>query len=121
LKKKSRLIFLGTAGGRVTTFRLIRRSGGFYLETGDLKAQIDPGPGAFVYLKEKGLDYREIDLLLLSHIHLDHTADANTLIEACTDGGRCRRLTLAAPPSAVSGENRVILPYLIRRLAAERF
>ncbi len=117
MKKRIRALFLGTAGGRVVTFRLIRRSGGVLLELGDLRVQIDPGPGAFVYLKEKGIDYRRIDLLVLSHIHLDHSADANTLIEACTDGGRYRRLALAVPRSAVEGEDRVILPYLIRRLS----
>ncbi|MDQ7081625.1 MAG: MBL fold metallo-hydrolase [Aquificota bacterium] len=77
---------------------------------------MDPGPGAFVYLKELGLDYRSIDLIVLSHIHLDHTADVNTLIEACTDGGRRKDLSLFCPRSAVEGEDRVVLPYLLKRL-----
>ena len=77
---------------------------------------MDPGPGSFVYLKEIGVDYRDIDLLVLSHIHLDHTADVNTLIEACTDGGRRRDLYLFCPKSALEGEDRIVLPYLRRRL-----
>jgi len=117
LKTPSRVVFLGTAGGRVTTFRLVRRSGGFLVDFGDKKVHVDPGPGAFVYLKEKGINYTDIDLLVLSHIHLDHTADVNTLIEACTDGGKRRGLSLIAPRSAVEGGDRVVLPYLMSRLS----
>jgi len=117
LKTQTKIVFLGTAGGRVTTFRLIRKSGGFFIDFGSSRVHVDPGPGAFVYLKEKGVDYRTIDLIVLSHIHLDHTADVNTLIEACTDGGKHRNLALFAPVSAIEGEDRVILPYLRKRLS----
>ena len=116
--KPTRIVFLGTAGGRITTFRLVRRSGGFLIERDGYFVHVDPGPGAFVYLKELGIDYRDIKLLVISHLHLDHTADANTLIEACTDGGRLKELTLFAPRSVLEGENRVIFPYLRNRLKA---
>ncbi len=116
MRAPSKIIILGTAGGRVTTFRLVRRSGGFLVDFDGTKVHVDPGPGAFVYLKEKGIDYREISLIVLSHIHLDHTADVNTLIEACTDGGKRRGLSLVAPRSAVEGRDRVVLPYLMGRL-----
>lgn len=82
---------------------------------------VDPGPGAFVYLKELGIDFKTIDLIVLSHIHLDHTADVNTLIEACTDGGRRKELTLFCPKSAVEGDDRIVLPYLRRRLKGLSF
>jgi len=117
LKTPIKVVFLGTAGGRVTTFRLVRRSGGFFINFGDSTVHVDPGPGAFVYLKEKGIDYRDIDLIVLSHIHLDHTADVNTLIEACTDGGKRQGLGLMAPKSALEGRDRVVLPYLLKRLS----
>ena len=116
MRKRIELLFLGTAGGRTATFRLVRRSGGFLIRVGETLAHIDPGPGAFVYLKELGIDYRNVDLIVLSHIHLDHSADVNTLIEACTDGGKRKGLTLMCPESAVEGKDRVVLPYLIRRL-----
>ena len=114
---RSRILFLGTAGGRVTTFRLVRRSGGFLLDLSGTKVHVDPGPGAFVYLKECGIDYRDIDLVVLSHIHLDHSADLNTLLEACTDGGKHKNVSLFAPKSAVEGKDRVLLPYLKSRLS----
>ena len=116
MRTRNRIVFLGTAGGRITTFRLVRRSGGFLIDLEGMRVQVDPGPGAFVYLKELEIDYRSIDLIVLSHIHLDHTADVNTLIEACTDGGRRKDLSLFCPKSAVEGADRVVLPYLLKRL-----
>ncbi len=81
---------------------------------------VDPGPGAFVYLiRDHLIDPRNIDLIVLSHFHLDHSADLNTLIEAATDGGRKRHVSLFAPLSAVEGEDRVLLPYLRKRLVKE--
>ena len=117
MKKRIKVTFLGTAGGRVVTFRLVRRSGGFLIDFGDTLFHVDPGPGAFVYLKEKGISYTSVDLIVLSHIHLDHSADLNTLIEACTDGGKRKGLGLVAPESAIKGRDRVLLPYLIKRLS----
>ena len=118
---KSKLLILGTAGGRLVTFRLIKRSGGFLVERNGLYLHVDPGPGAFVYLKERGIDYRKIDLVVLSHLHLDHSADVNSVLEAATDGGKFRNVSLFAPKTAVIGEDRVILPYLRKRLVKEEF
>ncbi len=78
---------------------------------------VDPGPGAFVYLKEHGIDYRDIDIIVLSHIHLDHSADLNTLLEACTDGGKHKNVSLFAPKSAVEGKDKILLPYLKSRIS----
>jgi len=118
---KSKVIILGTAGGRLVTFRLIRRSGGFLVEKEGKYLHVDPGPGAFVYLKQLGIDYKSIELVVLSHLHLDHSADLNTILEAATDGGKYRGVSLFAPKSAVEGEDRVLLPYLRRRLVKEGF
>ncbi len=113
--------FLGTAGGRLVTFRLIKRSGGFLVSQNGSYLHVDPGPGAFVYLKELGIDYRDIDLVVLSHLHLDHSADLNTVIEAATDGGKFKNVSLFAPKTAIEGEDRVLLPYLRERLVKEEF
>ncbi|GAB6065131.1 MBL fold metallo-hydrolase [Aquifex pyrophilus] len=116
-----KLIFLGTAGGRIVTFNLIRRSGGFLIEKEGNYIHVDPGPGAFVYLYQLGIDYKKIDLVVLSHYHLDHSADLNTVLEAATNGGKYKNVSLFAPKSAVVGENRVLLPYLRKRLVKEEF
>jgi phosphoribosyl 1,2-cyclic phosphodiesterase len=115
-----RLIFLGTAGGRASVFRYLRRSGGFLLRLSDLWVHTDPGPGAFVYLHQMGFDPRQINCVVLSHVHLDHSADINSVIESATDGGKKREVVLFAPMSALEGENRVVLPFIRReRLAGE--
>jgi ribonuclease BN (tRNA processing enzyme) len=61
-----------------------------------------------------------VDCVVLSHIHLDHSADINSVIESATDGGKKREVVLFAPRSALEGENRVVLPFIRReRLAGE--
>jgi ribonuclease BN (tRNA processing enzyme) len=115
-----KLIFLGTAGGRASVFRYLRRSGGFLLRLSNLWVHTDPGPGAFVYLHQMGFDPRQINCVVLSHIHLDHSADINSVIESATDGGKKREVVLFAPRSALEGENRVVLPFIRKeRLAGE--
>ncbi len=115
-----KLIFLGTAGGRASVFRYLRRSGGFLLRISGLWVHTDPGPGAFVYLHQIGFDPRQIDCVVLSHIHLDHSADLNSVIESATDGGKRREVVLFAPKSAFEGESRVVLPFVRKeRLAGE--
>ncbi|NPB06673.1 MAG: MBL fold metallo-hydrolase [Aquificae bacterium] len=116
-----KVLFVGTAGGRVTTFRLLRRSGGFLVEQSGSFAHVDPGPGAFVYLKELGVPYTSLELFLLSHLHLDHSADLNALLEAATDGGKRDGVAVFAPKSVFEGEDRVLFPYLRRRLTREGF
>lgn len=118
---KNKIIFLGTAGGRIVTFNLIKRSGGFLVEDDGHYLHVDPGPGAFVYLHQLGIDYKKIELVVLSHLHLDHSADVNTILEAATKGGEYRNVSLFAPKSAVIGEDRVVLPYLRKRLIKEEF
>lgn len=116
-----RIVFLGTAGGRASVFRYLRRSGGFLLYLSDNLVHVDPGPGAFVYLHQLGIDPRYIDLVVLSHIHLDHSSDVNSVIESATDGGKLRRTAMFAPRSAFEGSQRVVLPFIRERLAMEGF
>jgi phosphoribosyl 1,2-cyclic phosphodiesterase len=79
---------------------------------GETRLHVDPGPGALV----RALSHvppcnpRELDAIVLSHKHLDHSGDANALIEAMTSGGFRRRGAIAAPADAFEGEP-VVLPY----------
>ncbi|MEJ7620118.1 MAG: MBL fold metallo-hydrolase [Aquificaceae bacterium] len=116
-----RIVFLGTAGGRASVFRFLRRSGGFLLFLSGSLVHVDPGPGAFVYLHQLGVDPRSIDLVVLSHIHLDHSSDVNAVIESATDGGKIRHVSLFAPRSAFEGHHRVVLPFIRERLVMEGF
>jgi phosphoribosyl 1,2-cyclic phosphodiesterase len=85
-------------------------------EGGDeTQIHVDPGPGALV----RALSHvppcnpRELDAIVLSHKHLDHSADVNALIEAMTSGGFRPRGAVFAPPDAFDSEA-VVLPYTRR-------
>jgi len=58
------------------------------------------------------LDPFKIDAVLLSHRHLDHSADVNVIIEAMTQGGFKKRGRLYAPRDALEGDDPVVLKYL---------
>ena len=79
---------------------------------GETRIHVDPGPGALV----RALSHvppcnpRELDAIVLSHKHLDHSGDVNVLIEAMTAGGFRPRGAVFAPADAFDGEP-VVLPY----------
>ena len=83
------------------------------MSVGGTHLYIDPGPGALVrclHSKPK-LDPSELDGIVLTHRHLDHSGDVNVMIEAMTEGGFKRRGTLFAPSDAL-GEDPVVLKYI---------
>ncbi|MHB9156244.1 MAG: MBL fold metallo-hydrolase [Endomicrobiales bacterium] len=106
--------FLGTAGARFVVAKQLRYSAGVYLHFAGKSIILDPGPGALVRCARSRppIDATALDALILTHSHIDHTSDANVLIDAMTLGGLRRRGTLFAPGECVNGEHRVILKYL---------
>jgi len=109
----SRIIFLGTGGARFVVFQQIRASGGMWMELDGTTLLIDPGPGSLVKMRAKRekLDPRDIDAIVLSHAHLDHSADLNIVIEAMTQGGSGRKGLVLLPRQAME-EPGLILDYL---------
>lgn len=109
------VLFLGSGGARFVVARQLRASGGMWLRFGTTQIHVDPGPGALV----RALSHvppcnpRELDAIVLSHKHLDHSGDVNALIEAMTSGGFRRRGALLAPADAFDEEH-VVLPYAVR-------
>lgn len=105
--------FLGTAGARVVVFKQLRASGGIWLQMKDKRVLIDPGPGSLVKAlsSRPKLDPTKLDAIILTHRHLDHSADVNVMIEAMTEGGWHRRGALFAPWDALE-EDPVVLKYL---------
>jgi ribonuclease BN (tRNA processing enzyme) len=43
---------------------------------------VDAGPGAFVRLGEMGIEFKELDTLLLTHLHIDHTGDVPGFVKS---------------------------------------
>jgi phosphoribosyl 1,2-cyclic phosphodiesterase len=98
----SSILFLGSGGARFVVARQLRASGGMWMRFDDTQIHVDPGPGALV----RALNHvppcnpRELDAIVLSHKHLDHSSDVNALIEAMTSGGFRRRGMVLAPADA---------------------
>jgi len=105
------ITFLGTAGARFMVSRQTAASGGIWLDLGGTRLLIDPGPGSIVQATGRGLDPETLSAIILSHRHLDHSADVNIMIEAMTNGGFNRHGRLYAPADAVEQEP-VIFSYL---------
>lgn len=106
---------MGTAGGRVSTFKYLRKSGGFILKIKNTFIHVDPGPGAFLNILPLGFRPWEMDMFVLSHIHLDHSADINTMLESAKVGAK-GEVAIGAPKDAFYGDSKVILDFLIKKV-----
>lgn len=107
--KKDKIIFLGTAGGRFSVFYQIRKSGGIWFYLGGKTFVIDPGPGALLHAISNKINMSKLDGVFLSHRHLDHCADINSVMEAMVISGKRPKYLLA--PSAALDEDPVVLQY----------
>jgi len=117
------LTFLGTGGGRVVVFRQLRHSGGMWLNLGGINVLIDPGPGSLVRIFERGFDTRDIDIVVVSHRHLDHSSDLNAVLESATESTKKQLPLLVCPEDVVSGEEPILLKYLkkgIKQIGIEK-
>ena len=83
-----------------------------WIRLGGTQIHVDPGPGALVRALSNvpPCNPRELEAIVLSHKHLDHSGDVNVLIEAMTSGGFRRRGAVLAPGDAFDSEP-VVLPY----------
>lgn len=111
-KSEDFIKFLGTAGARFVMIKQLRASGGLWISAAGKNILIDPGPGSIVRCASSRpkLDPSKLDALILTHRHLDHSADINVMIEAMTDGGFKKRGSVFCPQDALS-EDAVILKY----------
>jgi len=90
--------FLGTAGARFVVARQLRASAGVFIKMKGSNIILDPGPGTLVRCAKSKppIDIAALDAVILSHAHIDHTNDANILIDAMTGGGLKKRGILFA-------------------------
>lgn len=69
---------------------LIRSSSAYLLRACGRNILIDCGAGTIRRLLEAGVSYQDIDIILLTHRHPDHTADIAALLFACRYHGAPR-------------------------------
>jgi len=105
------ITFLGTAGARFMVARQLTASGGIWLSLGGTEILVDPGPGSIVQSTKRKFGADKLSAIILSHRHLDHSADINIMIEAMTQGGFKQHGWLFAPADALGAEP-VIYSYL---------
>ena len=105
------ITFLGTAGARIMVANQILASGGLWLNLSGTEILLDPGPGTIVQSTKRKLKADKLSAIILSHRHLDHSADTNIMIEAMTQGGFKRHGWLFAPADALGSEP-IIFSYL---------
>lgn len=109
-----RIIFLGTGGARHVMAKQLRATGGMLFMLNGANILVDPGPGSLLRLLAYAPDFapEKIDAIILTHKHIDHSADVNIYLDVMTRGGLDRRGILAAPGDAF-GEDGVIYKYLL--------
>ena len=103
--------FLGSGGSRYVVFDLLRKAGGIQFRFEEIFLHVDPGPCALYMAINFGIQPKYLDAVLLSHKHLDHSAEINSILESMTTGGRKKKGILLAPKDALEGEDKVILSY----------
>jgi phosphoribosyl 1,2-cyclic phosphodiesterase len=105
--------FLGTAGARFVMIRQLRSSGGTWISANKKNIILDPGPGSIVRcaLSRPKLDPGNLDAIILTHRHLDHSGDINVMIEAMTEGGFKKKGALFLPSDAIE-KDPIVFNYL---------
>ena len=102
----NKIKFLGTAGARFVVMKQLRASGGMWLSLDGTNVLIDPGPGSLVRClsSKPRLDPLDLDGIILTHRHLDHSNDINIMIEAMTNGGFKPKGVVFAPGDALDDD-----------------
>ena len=108
----NKIKFLGTAGARFVVMKQVRASGGIWLTLDDTNLLIDPGPGSLVKClsSKPKLNPQDLDGIILTHKHIDHSNDINVMIEAMTNGGFRTKGTVFAPSDALD-DDPVVMKY----------
>src|SRR6202162_3256618 len=73
------VVVLGSGGPRA-----FGRAGSNYivLVDGTPRILLDAGPGAFVRIGELHIDLQQVDIVLLTHLHIDHSSDLAAFFNA---------------------------------------
>ncbi|CAD7705388.1 unnamed protein product [Ostreobium quekettii] len=112
-----KVTFLGTGVPVVSTERY---GAAQVVSHGDARILIDCGSGVTQRMVAAGMAPRDLDVVLLTHLHSDHVMDAFQLIMSSWVGGRDRPLPIFGPPGTrrfVEGLMDAWRPELEQRIA----
>ncbi|MDR1482890.1 MAG: MBL fold metallo-hydrolase [Synergistaceae bacterium] len=110
--------FLGTAGSRFIMLSQRRSSGGLWFSYGGAMGVIDPGPGSLVRICAAcpQLSALDINTIILTHRHIDHSSDLNALVEGMTLRSAEKRGMVLLTDDCVSQGDSVLLNFAARKL-----
>ena len=86
-----KLLVLGTG---TAIPRIERGSSAYLVTTRGANVLVDVGPAVVRRLLERGYEVDDVDVIALTHFHVDHTADLSTFFFACNYGRVPRRKPL---------------------------
>src|SRR5258707_14223945 len=92
------ITLLGTAHGYPAAYR---NHSSFLLETGGYKILVDAGESCSRTLIELGIQPVELDTIIITHGHSDHTGGLALVIQSCWIMGRERALPIFLPRELV--------------------
>ena len=97
------IIFIGTGGGRINLLKQFRGTGGFRINSKSANVHVDPGPGALIGSLRFKQDPLKLDVLIVTHAHIDHCNDAGLIIEAISRHTLKKRGIVIASRYALEG------------------
>ncbi len=114
LNDRDEIVFLGTGGARYVIAKQLRATGGILFRIANKNVLVDPGPESLYRLLTymPKFNPEDIDAILLTHKHIDHSADVNVYLDVITRGGFIKHGILLAPADAFGAEG-VIFKYLL--------
>lgn len=86
---------LGSGGPEITDQRA--SSGYLVWQDGRARILVDMGPGSMLRYEQSGARIEDLDVVLLTHLHVDHSADLPALIKASFFTDRARDLPIYGP------------------------
>ena len=73
------LKILGTGTSQVSKERVSTSN---YIEIGNKKILLDCGCGTLVRMSQAEISFKDIDIIFISHFHIDHISDLSALLWA---------------------------------------
>ncbi|MDD3846475.1 MAG: ribonuclease Z [Syntrophorhabdaceae bacterium] len=92
-----KLVILGTG---TAIPRVERGSSAYFVTTRGANVLVDVGPAVVRRLLERGYEVDDVDIIALTHFHVDHTADLSTFFFACNYG----RVSRTKPLTIIGGK-----------------
>jgi ribonuclease BN (tRNA processing enzyme) len=115
---KNFIRFLGTAGTRFMMLSQRRGTGGIWFSYGGCRGVLDPGPGSLVRICEASppLWPTDINTLILTHRHIDHSSDLTVLAEGMTLKSAEKRGCVLLTEDSSEGGDSVLLKFAEKKI-----